>query len=395
MFCNRRIVLYCDLKIARRAPQCKKPPWRTIFTAEGWNEMNRHAKMLRCSVVIPVKNGAAVLGDCLRALSCQTIPASEIEVIVVDDGSTDDTVSVARCYEALVLSQPPSGAAAARNLGSSEAKAEIVLFIDADCDPMPDWIEQMLRPFEDPTVAGVKGAYYSRQTEPMARFVQHEYEDKYERMSRFRDIDFIDTYSAAFRRRILRETGGYDTVFPNASVEDQEFSFRVARAGHKMRFAPKARVMHLHVASIAGYARKKFKIGYWKIRVLRLHPQKMLADSHTPQALKLQIVLLGLAVPMLAAGCVFPSFRTALLPGLLAVAAFLLTTLPMIKKTASGDPPIAWRVPLYIAVRSLALGAGMIAGLLGSLDEKKHTMMSSNRSSKCATEANLKRGRVC
>lgn len=322
----------------------------------------------KCSVVIPVRNGANCIGRCLDALISQSVGG--FELIVVDDGSTDDTAAEAEKRGATVIRQEPAGPAEARNRGTDAASADIVLFTDGDCEPAHDWVEVMLRPFDDQSVVGAKGAYYSRQTQPMARFVQQEYEEKYDRMSGFRQIDFIDTYSAGFRKRQFFEVGGFDTSFPNASVEDQEFSFRMAEAGHKMLFIPEARVYHLHVDNLRGYARKKFKIGFWKMRVLRRHPGKAVSDSHTPQILKLQVLLAcgGAALLAVGAGSVFASeLKWFLIAGLLATAGFLLSTAPMTLRVWKNDRPIARRTPGYLLTRSLALGAGMIAGLMSGL----------------------------
>ena len=137
---------------------------------------------------------------------------------------------------------------------------EIVLFVDDDCIAAPDWLEKMLEPFNDPQIDGAKGAYLSKQKELIARFVQVEYEEKYVKLSNHRYIDFIDTYSAGFRRSAFLEAGGYDVSFPTASVEDQEFSFRLANAGRKMVFVPEAKVFHTHVKTINEYISKKRKI---------------------------------------------------------------------------------------------------------------------------------------
>jgi GT2 family glycosyltransferase len=237
-----------------------------------------------------------------------------------------------------------------------------VLFTDADCEPLPDWIERMLEGLSDPAVVGVKGAYVTEQTAPVARFVQLEYEEKYARMARFPRIDFIDTYSAGFRKEPFWAVGGYDEAYPNPSVEDQEFSFRLARAGYELRFLPAARVRHRHADRLWRYARKKFNIGYWKIRLLRRHPGKALHDTHTPQVLKLQILLLGVAVCAGMAALV-PAWRGgALVLAAGGVGGFLVSTLPMCRRIRRRDPALAWRAPLYLAVRALALGAGMVAG---------------------------------
>ena len=115
-----------------------------------------------------------------------------------------------------LITQANAGPAAARNRGVLEAQGTIILFTDDDCVPMPDWLDVMLRPFQDPDVVGVKGVYRTRQKRLMARFVQLEYEDRYRLMAGLPFIDFIDTYSAAFRRDRFLEISGYDTSFPVA-----------------------------------------------------------------------------------------------------------------------------------------------------------------------------------
>jgi len=81
---------------------------------------------------------------------------------------------------------------------------------------------------------GAKGVYRTPQRGLAARFVQIEYEDKYRLMARLPDIDFIDTYSAGFRRDRFLEMSGYDTSFPVACAEDIELSYRMSARGWMM-----------------------------------------------------------------------------------------------------------------------------------------------------------------
>lgn len=319
-----------------------------------------------CTVIIPVKNGATTICRCLEALQAQKTSGARLEIIVVDDGSSDGTADIAKSYGVRVLRQAAAGPAAARNLGVAAASARYVFFTDADCEPQEDWAEKMLEALAD-GAAGVKGAYLTRQTAPVARFVQLEYEDKYRYMSQFQDIDFIDTYSAGFRKEVFERVGGYDTAFPNASVEDQEFSFRVAKAGYRMKFAPAARVYHTHAATLGHYFRKKLKIGYWKVRVARLHPSKIVGDSHTPQLLKVQIVLAG---TWLGAGiaCGVPAWRAGMVPvSMGALGCFLLSTVRMAAGAWRIDRRVALLTPVYLMARSLALGIGLLTGVLATL----------------------------
>ncbi|HMN59432.1 MAG TPA: glycosyltransferase family A protein, partial [Anaerolinea sp.] len=95
--------------------------------------------------------------------------------IVVDDGSTDATSAVAESRGVRVISQSNAGPAAARNRGADLATGEILAFTDADCIPTADWLRELVRPFVDPAVVGVKGAYATTEVGLVPRFVQCEY----------------------------------------------------------------------------------------------------------------------------------------------------------------------------------------------------------------------------
>ena len=332
------------------------------------------SETLLCSVIVPVYNGASVIERCLNALAAQTVAPKRYEVIVVDDGSTDDTAAVidrwCRAHPRLqltLLSQANAGPAAARNRGAAAARAPLLLFTDADCAPTPTWIEAMTAPFADPDVAGAKGAYVTEQTGLVPRFVQAEYEDRYDRMAGQAQIDFIDTYSAAYRRAIFLENNGFDPIFTTASVEDQEFSFRLAQKGYRLVFAPAARVSHLHDSSVREYFRRKYYIGFWKALMIRWHPERMVQDSHTPQVLKVQIVLLAALValaPLALLGLIWPPLNWLWAAVAATALSFLLTTLPFVRKLARRSLALALIGPPMLVVRALALGSGYLIGTI-------------------------------
>jgi len=313
------------------------------------------------SIVVPAYRASRTIAACLEALNAQTVERHRYELIVVDDGSDDATVSQARQAGAdRVLTVPHGGPAAARNAGVAAARGEIVLFTDADCEPAPDWIERMVAPFDDPAVDGAKGVYRTRQRSWVARFVQLEYEDKYDRMRGRQTIDFVDTYAAAYRRCVFAG-GGFDPAFPAASGEDVEFSYRLARQGRRLVFAPDAVVYHQHPATLARYARRKYYVGFWRVRMVRLHPDKVLDDAHTPQSLKLQVALMALVLLSLALAFFWPPFLPAAAVLLLA---FMVSALPFLVKALRRDAPIAFAAPWLLLLRALALGLGFAAGLV-------------------------------
>jgi len=326
----------------------------------------------RISVVVPAYNAAHTIDRCLTALADQTFLREDYEIIVVDDGSTDETLTRVRAHAGMrFVTQTHAGPAAARNLGGQHARGDVLLFTDADCAPARDWIERMFAPFHDKEIVGVKGTYVTQQRQIVARFVQLEYEDKYDRMAEEKYIDFIDTYAAGYRRDIFLASGGFDPGFPNASVEDQEFSFRLARQGHKMVFVREASVCHLaHPGSLWAYWRRKSRIGYWKVLVTRRYPDKVWHDSHTPQALKAQILLVGLGLL-----CLFGAFLWLPMLWGLAVATFLflLSALPFVLKAWGKDQLVAVVSPGLLFLRALALGTGFAVGLVAHRGSRQTT----------------------
>jgi glycosyltransferase involved in cell wall biosynthesis len=330
------------------------------------------------SVIVPTFNGALRIGKCLTALLEQKSGIAT-EIVVVNDGSTDNTADVVlRCPGVRLVNQAHAGPAAARNRGVLESKGAIILFTDDDCVPQSDWLNAMLAPFHDPEVVGAKGTYRTTQRSLIARFVQIEYEDRYHRMTRYADIDFIDTYSAAFRRDRFLEAEGYDTSFPTACAEDVDLSYRMSVRGWKMKFAPAAVVYHTHPDTLSGYLKKKYKFAFWRISAVKRTPDKVWNDAHTPQLMKLQVLL----APILLCAAAFDiAVRPAISVLLLVIVAFLMSTVAFVIRATRKDPLVGAISPVLIAARSLAQLLGVIAGVVHSYHRRHHATEGSALSS--------------
>ena len=336
---------------------------------------------MRVSVIVPVKDGAVTLPACVQAIRQQQGLefGKDYELIIVDDGSTDDTAEIARREGARVISQPNAGPASARNTGVRHARGEIVAFTDADCIPAPDWLTQILAPFENEQVVGVKGVYRTRERSLIPRFVQLEYESKYERMRHQEHIDFIDTYSAAYRRQVFLANHGFDEIFRRPSVEDQEFSFRLAGKGYWLVFQPAAAVYHRHDLTLHDYFERKFSIGYWKAIMLNWLPEKTFNDSHTLPSQRWQILLLGVGMLALAAALFWPLARWL---ALACAVLFMVSARSSLAFILKRDPALLWAAIGLIFVRALALGLGLVAGMFhtpGSIRRSRKGLNMSER----------------
>ena len=312
------------------------------------------------SIVIPTFNGSQRIGNCLeccfgRPLGGTWRSCGERRL----DGQYGGGGEPLRRGSADLAGQRRSGGGPeSRRKGG---RGEILLFTDDDCVPMADWLDAMLSSFEDAVVTGAKGVYRTRQKSLAARFVQLEYEDKYRLMAGLDSIDFIDTYSAGFRRERFMEMCGYDTSFPVACAEDIELSYRMSARGWKMKFVPAAIVYHTHPDNFWNYLKKKYKFAFWRVLAVRKNPSKGIRDSHTPQIMKLQLLF---APALVAAAVADLAVRPSVSPTLLVVTGFMASTLPFALRTVKRDAAVGLLSPLLLAGRSVAQFLGVAFGVI-------------------------------
>jgi glycosyltransferase involved in cell wall biosynthesis len=225
------------------------------------------------SVVIPTRDRAARLGAALQALRGQSIAADRFEVVVVDDGSSDETAellvrsSADGGPELRAIRLGGQGPAAARNAGWRAARAPLVAFTDDDCEPTPTWLESILA-----AAAASPGAFVQGVTTPIPR------ESALLRrpFSRTRLIDeqnpFFATCNIAYPRELLERLNGFDELFPEALGEDTDLGWRALEMGASTEFAPSA-VVHHAVEDLgpAGYMRHALR-GADAVYAFRRHP---------------------------------------------------------------------------------------------------------------------------
>lgn len=317
------------------------------------------------SVVIPARNAGQTIGECILATLSQSVPREHYEIIVIDDGSVDQTAAIARRCGVRVVLQPALGEAAARNAGARAARGDLVVFLNPDCLPKLDWLAQMVAPFADPSIDGVKGAYLTHEEGLLARLIQAEWEDVYRRLQQTESIGLIDGYSAAYRRSTFMAFSGLDPTFAQAS--DIELSCRMSRAGRRLVFAPKAGVYHAHAASLTDYLERMVRNGLWRALLFARHPAALQSSGEAMPELQAQIPLAGLATTALLLGLRWPKFLP--LSGLFSIA-FASTTVPSAVRARKNGDDAALAAPGFQLLRAIALGFGLTIGGLTLLTRR-------------------------
>ncbi|MFX0540920.1 glycosyltransferase [Roseovarius sp. S4756] len=301
------------------------------------------------SVVIPLYNDAASIGQVLAALDRQTTDRS-FEVIVVDDGSTDDGPNLVR-PPARLIRQTNAGPAAARNHGAAIARGDALLFLDADCIPPENWLAEMSDALKGPGFDAVMGTLVAANDGLVPRLVQLEIEDRYLGMARAVDgVDFIACPSCGMRRAVFEKVGGFDRRLRQA--EDVELAYRLTGLGYRIAFVDTAPVAHAHQSGWLEFLAVKYRRAKGRMQVFRMFPGKVKADTWTPLALKLQFAFIALSLPSVIGALIGPSWLWFAVPACLCLA--IASGWPFVRATASRQADLIGYFP------GLCVGAAYI-----------------------------------
>jgi glycosyltransferase involved in cell wall biosynthesis len=227
----------------------------------------------RASVVVATRDRAASLARLLDALERQTVPRDAFEIVIVDDGSRDQTPALLERHRAradgafTALRHPDSqGPAAARNLGWRSARGRVVAFTDDDCLPAPAWLAEGLAAV-DSGAAIVMGRTIAEPGapglgEPFSRAMVVDHED-----GRY------PTCNVFYLRSALEEVGGFDESFRYACGEDTDLAWRAKAAGYPSTFAAAAVVEHaVRPPDFFLFLRERRRFAE-QILVVRRHPE--------------------------------------------------------------------------------------------------------------------------
>ncbi len=227
------------------------------------------------SVVVPVYNGAETISACLESLLAQDYPPGAYEIIVVENGSTDNTTQVVEKYPVRLYHSDKRGPSPARNYGIARSEADVVAFTDADCIADPKWLQELAQPYIDPEIGGVGGAIlayahgdrnemqqFSDEYSPLVNFVS----------GRGEFMPHLYTANASYRHHLVNQVQGFNPRL--VTIEDVDLAWRLQlQTGARLHYAPGAVIYHDHRATRAGLARQYRHYGFGEILLDTMYGQ--------------------------------------------------------------------------------------------------------------------------
>jgi O-antigen biosynthesis protein len=231
------------------------------------------------SVIVCSYNGGATLEQCLRSLAALDYP--NYEVIVVNDGSTDDTRSILSQFPAIrVIHQENLGLSAARNAGLHAATGEIIAYTDSDCFAEPGWLTHLVHRFQHTDAAAVGGPNLSPDDGWIADCVAASPGQPMHVLESDHVAEHIPGCNMAFRRESLLAIGGFDIQFRKAG-DDVDLCWRLQQAGYWITFAPGACVWHHRRQTPRAYLRQQAGYGEAEALLRFKHPERFNARGES------------------------------------------------------------------------------------------------------------------
>lgn len=314
------------------------------------------------SIIVPAYNAARTITACLAAIRASQ--GGPFELIVVDDGSTDQTPELARQAGAQVIQQARQGPAAARNRGAASATGAILVFIDSDVIVHPGAIGRMAAALQAGT--GLTAVFGSYDVSPQAGGAVSRYRNllhAYTHQTGARQASTFWAGLGAVRRKDFESIGGFNARrFDTASIEDIEFGVRLIAAGGRIELDPSVQGAHCKQWTLSSMVKTDLwcRAVPWT-RLLR-HTGKFPNDLNLRWSQRLSVCLAWLAPPALAA-CFYDLRSLAAAAGLLLLHFALNAGFLNFVRRHAGLRLAAASVPLHLLFHWVA-GLGFLIGNL-------------------------------
>lgn len=228
------------------------------------------------SIVVPVYQAQDTIEMCIESLLAQDYPKDKLEILLVDNNSTDDSANLIKKYPVKYLFEEKRGICFARNKGLNEAKGELTANIDSDCCADKNWISKLVTHFSDKEIGGVGGHLAPFQTNNIIeKFTIYRNILSQEAMfcEKKNSPSFFITANVMYRLDVLKKIGGLDNFFSIAG-SDADLSWRVVDAGYKLILEPGAIVYHKHRTDVKRLFKQLFYYGIGTAAIFKKYKKK-------------------------------------------------------------------------------------------------------------------------
>ncbi|CEJ45896.1 glycosyltransferase family 2 protein [Umezakia ovalisporum] len=236
------------------------------------------------SVVVPIYNGEGDLPELIKCLLSQTYPQERLEYLLVDNNSSDRTLSLLKEYTEnnpvihVLRENQIQSSYAARNIGIRAAGGEIVAFTDADCHPQPQWLHSLIQPFSDPSVVIVAGEI----TALPGNSILEKHAERQETLSQKHTLansfcPYGQTANLAIRRIALQTAGLFRPYLTTGG--DADICWRILRSNiGGLEFAPNAIIQHRHRGTLKELASQWRRYGRSNRYLHELHGVELMPE---------------------------------------------------------------------------------------------------------------------
>ena len=262
--------------------RCPKPALRSVREAFTKVPFPKELCWPKISVIVCTFNGGRTLSECLESLL--RLDYANYEVVVVNDGSTDNTSKIASSYGFRLITTENRGLSSARNTGLNAATGEIVAYIDDDAYPDSHWLRYLASAFMNTRHVGVGGPNIAPADDgPIAECVAHSPGNPVHILLSDTEAEHIPGCNMAFRKTALEAIGGFDTQFRIAG-DDVDVCWRLQQKGWTLGYSPGAMVWHHRRNSIRAYWKQQHNYGKAESFLEKKWPEKYNLAGHVTWA---------------------------------------------------------------------------------------------------------------
>lgn len=321
------------------------------------------------SIIVPCYNEENRIRFLLDAIYSQTYPRSQMEVLIADGHSTDNTRKVIDAFQAAhpdlpvrILNNDVRTIPAALNLAIRAASGEYIVRLDAHSGPYPGYVQEAVRALQDGKGENVGGVWEIRPgaetwvAKSIAVAAAHPLgvgDALYRHATQAAHVDTVPF--GAFRRALVEKIGGFDETL--LSNEDYEFNTRIRQSGGRIWLDPQLRSVYFARPTLAALAQQYFRYGFWKYQMLKRYPGSLRWRQALPPLFVASLVMLfflSLAV----------SWFAGLIIAEIAVYSGILTLFGLYIALRQRQPYLLVGFPLAVAVMHLAWGSGFLKSML-------------------------------